>query len=140
MICMELGRSRSSTQVPGTISGGRRERSVVSSGMRWPAWNTFAAGDTLLDGRVIAPNDTKKFLIKRAKLLRWKNKQIDAMENGVWFEPIRTSRRKYEREWTSAENNRARHCVTDGAVTEDAMCEYGWFQKNGCKFCRAWNV
>ena len=34
MICMEHGRDRSPTQVPGIRSRGRRERSAASSGMR----------------------------------------------------------------------------------------------------------
>ena len=27
------------------------------AGMQWPAWDTFAAGETLVDCRVIAPSD-----------------------------------------------------------------------------------
>ena len=67
-------------QVPGIMSGGQREWSAASSGMR------ACSGETLLDCRVITPSDIK-CVVKRAKLLRWKEKQLDEMENGVWFEP-----------------------------------------------------
>ena len=69
--------------------------------MQWPAWNTFGAGEFLLDCGTIAPSDMKNFLIKRAKQLRWKQEQIDETENDVWFEPSRTLlRRKCNEEWT----------------------------------------
>ena len=60
------------------------------AGMRWPAWDTFAATDTSRDCRVTAPSDMNKFLIKRETLLRWTKKQINERENGVWLEPMRT--------------------------------------------------
>ena len=50
--------------------------------MQWPARDTCAAGDSLLDCRVIAPSDIKKYLFKRATLQRLKEKQIGEMENG----------------------------------------------------------
>ena len=34
-----------------------------------------------------------------------------------------------------AGKNRARHLVIDGAVTQNAMCKYGWVKKNECKLC-----
>ena len=58
--------------------------------MQWPAWDTFTAGEALLDCSVSASSDFKKLLVKAAKLLRWTQKQIDEMETGVWFEPVRT--------------------------------------------------
>ena len=53
-----------------------------NAGMQWPAWDTFAAGDTLPDCRVIAPSGIEKFLApkeqtcsggrKKSKLMRWR--------------------------------------------------------------------
>ena len=69
--------------------------------MQWAVWYTLAARDTLLDCKMIAPSDIKKFFRKMAKLPRWKKKHIDEMEKGVWFEPIRTfSRITCNEEWT----------------------------------------
>ena len=78
---------------------------------------------------VRAPSDIFKFLVKRAKLLRWGEIQTDEMvENGVWFDPMRTLRRNFDSGWTQ-EKNCARHSVINGAVSKDAMCKYGWVQK-----------
>ena len=55
------------------------------AGMQWPAWDSFAAENTLLDCRLIAPSDSEAFLIESAKVLRWMEKQTDEMEDGVWF-------------------------------------------------------
>ena len=64
-------------------------------------------------------------------LLRWKDKHFDEMENGVWFEPIRSfSRRKCDKEWTQEKKIRARPWVIGGAVTQDAICKYGWVESN----------
>ena len=44
----------------------------------------------LLDCGTTSPSDIKERLVKSAKLLRWKKKQIDDTEDGMWNEPIRT--------------------------------------------------
>ena len=50
--------------------------------------------------------DTTKFLSERAELLRWIQKQIDEMDEAVWFEPSRTfSRRKSDSDWTEEGKN-----------------------------------
>ena len=91
MVCMELGRNRSSTQAPGTAGlAGPACCELRDAGMQWPARDTSAAGYASLDCRVVGPSDFKQFLVERAKLLRWKKKQIDEMESGAWFQPIRT--------------------------------------------------
>ena len=61
------------------------------------------------------------FFIKSATLLRRKNIQLDEMEKGVWFEPIRTFLRKCDGEWAQENKNRARHRVINCEVTQDAM-------------------
>ena len=67
------------------------------------------------------------FLVERVTLLRWKKKQIDEMENGVWMEPITTFLgRKCDSEWAQDKKNRARHWVINGAVTQDAIFHYFW--------------
>ena len=101
--------------------------------MHWPAWDIFAAGGTLLDCRVIAPSDLKKFLVQRVKLLRWEKKQIDEMENGAWIELIRTFLgMECDWEWTQDKKNRAKQWVINGAVKQDAMCMYVWCTSARC--------
>ena len=46
----------------------------------------LCCGDAFLDCRVTAPGDTEKFLVRRAELLRWRQKHIDEMGTGVWFD------------------------------------------------------
>ena len=55
-----------------------------------------------------------------AELLRSSETQIDEMEK-----PIRTfSTRNFDREWRQGKKNRARHWVTNGAVSQDAaLCK-----------------
>ena len=89
MTGMQPGKGRSLAQVPRNMTSGTSERlsaSSVSAGTHWPAWDSFAAGDTVLKmvGST-APSDILKFLVKRAKLLRRSDMQIDVMENGVRF-------------------------------------------------------
>ena len=54
-ICMEPGRCRSSTQFLGQSTRGKRvpcvARSGRDAGVQSPAWDTCAAGETLLDCR-----------------------------------------------------------------------------------------
>ena len=105
--------------------------------MQWPDWDTFDAGETLVDCRVIAPSDLETFLVKKAEMVRWKQKQIDEMENDVSFELMRTLlTRKCDEEWVQEKKkNRAMYWVIDGAVTKDVMCKYGWVKDNGCRLC-----
>ena len=108
------------------------------AGMQWPEWDTFDAGETLVDCRVIAPSDLETFLVKKAELVRWKQKQIDEMENGVSFELMRTLlTRKCDQEWAQEKKNRAKYWVINGAVAQDVMCKYGWVKDNGCSLCGA---
>ena len=55
------------------------------------------------------------------------------MEFGL--NPSELQKRKCDPEWTLEKKIRARHWVVDGAVTQDAMCKYGWANKNECKLC-----
>ena len=46
-------------------------------------------------------------------MLRWKQQQIDEMENGVWFEPVKTLlRRKCNEEWAQ-EKKKTREALGD---------------------------
>ena len=61
MTCIKLGRSRSVMQALGMTAQGLAAAvccELRDAGMQLPAWDTCAAGDTLLDCRVIAPRDT----------------------------------------------------------------------------------
>ena len=104
MTCMQPGKGRSFTQVAGKMSRAHARAvpcELRDAGTQWPAWDTFAAEDTVLKMvGVRAPSDIFKFLVKRAKLLRWSEIQIDEMENGVWFDPTRTLRRNFDSELT----------------------------------------
>ena len=134
MTCMQPGKGRSFTQVAGNMSRAHAKAvpcELRDAGTQRPAWDTFAAEDTVLKMvGVRAPSDIFKFLFKRAKFLRLVEIQTDEMvENGVWFDPMRTLRRNFDNEWTQEKKNCARHSVINGAVSKDAMCKYGWVQK-----------
>ena len=83
--------------------------------MQRPACDTFAAGDTLFGCGVIAPSEMKQFLLKR-ELLRWRDEQIDEMDDGVWFELF--LKEKLRLCGLKKRKNRARHWMI--AVTQDA--------------------
>ena len=74
-----------------------------------------------------------KAYAERFKLLRWKQKHIDEMDNGVWFEPIRTLvRRKCDTESTQEEKN------VRGIGWSNGRCvvyKYGLYQDNGWELC-----
>ena len=69
------------------------------------------------------------------------------------FEHMRTLlTRKCDHEWAQEQKNRAERWVTNGAVTQDVMCKYGWVKDNGCRLsggagtekhrvypCKEWN-
>ena len=79
-------KGRSLAQGPGKMTSGTPERFAASSGMRehWPAWPPLLLEIPLLKMvGVTAPSDISKFFVKSAKLLRWREMQIDEMENGV---------------------------------------------------------
>ena len=50
MICLERGRSRSSSQAPGGLGAVGSGPPAKETGVRWPAWDTSAAVDTLFEG------------------------------------------------------------------------------------------
>ena len=80
------------------------------AGMQWPAWDTLAARETLVDCRVTALSDLEFFSVKKTKMVRWKQKEIDEMENGVAFELVRTLlTRKCDEEWAQEKKIRAKH-------------------------------
>ena len=103
--------------------------------MQWPAWDTFIVSDILLDCSA-ASSDTKKLLIRRAQFPGWQQKHIEGFQDGVWFEPIKTSsRRKCGSQGTQEKKNRSGHWVINGAHTQDAVCKYEWSETNKCRFC-----
>ena len=124
MICVEpVRRSFFNASPLNKVQGpaGTVRCELRDAGMQWPGWDSLFAGNTLLDCRLIAPSDPEAFLIKRAKVLWWMEKQTDEMEDGVWFEPVTTfCREKCDKEWTQEKKNRVRHWLTDGAFTQDA--------------------
>ena len=79
--------------------------------------------------------DIQKFLVKTAKLLWWKRKQIQEITSGVQFERIKTfSRRKKVRVLGRKKRKTVRdNRVVNGTVTQDAVCKDRWVQQNECK-------
>ena len=80
------GKGRSSTPVLGVRFSSWWELSAVSAETlecNGHLGTLLAAGDTLLDRNLISPRWIEPFLVKRAALLSWKQKQIDEMRTGV---------------------------------------------------------
>ena len=93
MTCRRLGGGRFSTQGLGR----RFEDLRLLSGVQSEMWTSNGPIGTclileilLLDNGTTSPSDIKERLVKSAKLLRWKKKQIDDTEYGMWSEPITT--------------------------------------------------
>ena len=69
-------------------------RETRDLGIKWPQWHTLLfEGQVAVDMRVVCPQDAKKMLLKRARMVYW-NKwaakhECEELKEGVWLEPTK---------------------------------------------------
>ena len=74
-------------------------------GIQCQQWHTLMfEGQVALDMRVVCPQDVKKMLVQRARMVCWKRwaakHECEGLKDGVWLEPIQpVLRRKTNEVW-----------------------------------------